>query len=221
MRKTLLISGLVLLVAAPVFAQDRPVNFSLGGGVTFPTGDVADSFDMGGHFVAGLSFNFTDNVGFETDYQYHWMPGPERSFPNVGSAGSTLIESNHQMHVGTFNLIIRTPSSSPVAAYFLAGPGVYHRVVQLTTPAVGFITVCDPYWYVCFPTAVSTDQIVGDRSSTDFGVDFGGGVTFGGEARFFVEARFHYVFGDDVNIPGGTTRSTNAQYFPITFGIRF
>ena len=221
MRRTLLISGLVLLVAAPVLAQDRPVNFFIGGGVTFPSGDVASTFDTGGHFLAGLSFNFTDNVGFETDYQYHWMPGPERTFPNVGGSGTVLIESNHQMHVGTFNLIIRTPSSSPVAAYFLAGPGVYHRIAQLTTPSVGFITVCDPYWYVCFPAAVSVDQVVGDRSSTDFGIDFGGGVSFGGGARFFVEARYHYVFGDDINIPGGGTRSTNAQYFPITFGIRF
>ncbi len=221
MRKILLISGLVLLVAAPVVAQDRPVNFSLGGGLTFPSGDVADSFDMGGHFLAGLSFNFNDAVGFEADYQYHWMPGPERSFPNVGTSGTTLIESNHHIHMGTFNVIVRTPSSSPVAGYFLGGVGVYNRVVQLTTPAVGFITVCDPYWYVCFPTAVSTDRIVGDRSSTDFGIDFGGGVTFGGEARFFVEARYHYVMGDDINVPGGTARSTNAQYIPITFGIRF
>jgi opacity protein-like surface antigen len=103
----------------------------------------------------------------------------------------------------------------------MAGPGVYNRVVQLTTPAVGFITVCDPYWYVCFPTAVSTDQIVGDRSSTDFGFNFGAGVTFGGGARFFVEARYHYVMGDDFTGPGGTTVSSSAQYFPITFGIRF
>ena len=222
MRRTLLIAGLVLLVAAPALAQDHPVNFSLGGGVTFPQGDVADSFDMGGHFLAGLAFNFSDNVGFETDYQFHWMGGPDRTFASaVGGASPVLIESNHQIHMGTFNIVVRTPSSSPVAAYFLAGPGVYNRKVQLTTPAVGVTTVCDPYWYVCFPVAVSTDQIVGDRSRTDFGVNFGGGVSFGGAARFFVEARYHMVFGDEINVPGGTARSTDAQYFPITFGVRF
>jgi opacity protein-like surface antigen len=221
MRRILLISGLLLLVAAPLRAQDRPVNVILGGGVTFPFGDLSDSFNTGGHFDAGVAFQPSDNFGVEIDYQYHWMPGPERTFPNVGTAGSTLIESNHQMHVGLFDIILRTPSTSPVAGYFMAGPGVYHRIVQLTTPAVGFITVCDPYWYVCFPTAVSTDQIVGDRSSTDFGFNFGAGVTFGGEARFFVEARYHYVWGDDFTGPGGTTVSSSAQYFPITFGIRF
>jgi opacity protein-like surface antigen len=222
MRRILLIAGLALLVATPALAQDRPVNFLIGGGVTFPTGDVADSFDMGGQFIAGLAFNFNDNIGFETDYQFHFMGGPERTFAqNIGGASPVLIESNHQIHMGTFNIVVRTPSTSPVAAYFLAGPGVYNRKVELTTPAVGIITVCDPYWYVCFPTPVSTDQIIGDRSSTDFGLNFGGGISFGGGARFFVEARYHMVFGDDITVPGGTTRSTDAQYFPITFGLRF
>ena len=57
---------------------------------------------------------------------------------------------------------------------------------------VGVITVCDPYWLICYPTAVSTDAIVGDRSSTDFGINVGGGVNFG---AFYAEARYHYVWG--------------------------
>ena len=221
MRRTLLISCVILVSAAVAQAQDRPVNFNIGGGVTFPVGDVADTFDTGGFFQAGLSFHFNDTVGFEVDYQYHRLPGPERSFPSVSGTGPVLIESNHQMHVGSFNLLVRSPSTSAVAAYFLAGPGVYNRKVQLTTPSVGLITVCDPYWYVCYPTPVEVDRIVGDRSSTDFGFDIGGGVSFGGGARFFVEARYHYVWGDDITLPDGSTRGTNASYFPITFGIRF
>ena len=87
---------------------------------------------------------------------------------------------------------------------------------------MGFITVCDPYWLICYPTAVSTDAIIGDRSSTDFGVNVGGGVTFG---AFYVEARYHYVWGPEVTAAGGAagaqTYSTNASYFPITVGFRF
>ena len=221
MRRTLLVSSLVLILGAPALAQDRPVNVSLGGGVTFPVGNVGDTFDTGGHFQAGVSFNFNDYVGFEADYMYHRLGGPERSFPDNLGGAPVLIQSNHQMHVGSFNLLVRSPSSSPVAAYFLAGPGVYHRIVQLTTPSVGFVSVCDPYWFVCYPAAVSVDTIVGDRSSTDFGFDFGGGVTFGGAARFFLEARYHYVWGPEFDLPDGTTRKANSQDFPITFGIRF
>jgi hypothetical protein len=112
---------------------------------------------------------------------------------------------------------------------YVLGGGIYHRMVQLTSPAVGFVTVCDPYWYACFPAATSIDQVIGDRSSNDFGINFGGGITFGHEAKFYVEARYHYVWGPKVN-PGTPTPqastvptnvSSNASYFPLIFGVRF
>jgi hypothetical protein len=119
---------------------------------------------------------------------YNWMPGPEKTFtffpgPEGGIGTQQLIESNHHMHTGTFNAVYTLPraSGSRVGAYFLGGPGFYHRTVQLTSPATGYTTVCDPYWYWCYPALVSVDRILGDRSSTDFGINFGGGVTFGGE----------------------------------------
>ena len=222
MRKTAVILVLAFVLAAPAgaAAQDRPVTFNLGGGVTFPFGDLKDTFDTGWNLQFGGQINFTENVGLEIDYMYHRMNGPDRSFPSL-DGGSVLIESNHQMHVGSFNLIFRTPQRGAVGGYFLAGPGIYHRIVQLTSPAVGFVTVCDPFWLVCFPDAVEVDRIIGDRSSTDFGFDFGGGVTFGTSAKFFVEVLYHYVWGDDFTLPDGSTRSSTAQYVPITFGVRF
>jgi hypothetical protein len=99
-------------------------------------------------------------------------------------------------------------------------------MVQLTSPAVGYTTFCDPYWYVCYPAAVSVDNIIGDRSATDFGMNFGGGITFGHEVKFYIEARYHYVWGGSLpaatqgaNTAGPT--STNASYFPLLFGVRF
>ena len=106
------------------------------------------------------------------------------------------------MHAGTFNLVVRSTGGGGVGGYFLAGPGIYHRIIQLTTPSVGFATVCDPYWLICYPAAVSTDAIVGDRSSTDFGFNFGGGLTFGHAAKFYVEARYHYVWGPKITAAG-------------------
>ena len=115
--------------------------------------------------------------------------------------------------------------------------GIYHRIVQLTTPSVGYTSVCDPYWYVCYPTLVSVDAIIGDKSSNDFGIDFGGGLTFGHESKFYVESRFHYVWGKTftpsaTTLPSGVTVgttqtscadgcTTNAAYFPLTFGFRW
>lgn len=224
MRKLVILLTLLALVPASAIAQDKPVQFNIGGGVTFPVGDVADSFDTGWNFAAGLTFNTSEAVGFQAEYQFHRFGGPDRVFDNLiptpTASDSILIESNHQMHVGSFNVVLRAGGTSGVRGYLVAGPGIYNRKIQLTTPSVGFITVCDPYWLICYPTAVSTDTIVGDRSSTDFGVNVGGGVNFG---AFYVEARYHYVWGPEVTPVGGggQSYSTNASYFPITFGFRF
>jgi hypothetical protein len=218
----------VLLLAAPAFAQDKPVEFNVGFGATFPVSNLKNDFDAGWNGDFGVTFFVKPAVGLQAEYGYHHMNGPERTFPDLtpGSNGSVLIESNHHMHIGTFNLVVRSHGRGAAGGYFLVGPGVYHRTIQLTTPSVGFITVCDPYWLICYPTAVSTDAIVGDRSSTDFGMNFGGGITFGHEAKFYVEFRYHYVWGPKVGavatpVASSGTTSTNVQYFPITFGFRF
>lgn len=213
-----------LALAGAVAAQDKPVEFHVGGGVAFPVGDIADSFDTGFNFATGLTFNANETIGFMGEYQYFRFGGPDRVFDNAvitpGSPDKILLESNHQMNVVDFNVVFRAGGTSGMRAYLLAGPGVYWRKVQLTTPTVGFITVCDPYWYICYPTAVSTDAIIGDRTSTDFGINVGGGVNFG---AFFVEARYHYVWGPKIEAQAinGQTYSANASYFPISAGFRF
>lgn len=222
MRKTLMLATLLALaIPAAARAQDA-VEFNFGGGVTFPVGDVAESFDTGWNFTAGLTFNANEVVGFQGEYQYHRFNGPERVFNSVVPPfDRILIESNQQMHVGAFNLVLRAGGTSGVRGYLVAGPGVYQRKIQLTTPSVGVITVCDPFWLICYPAPVATDTIIGDRSSTDFGVNAGGGINFG---AFYVEARYHYVWGPEVTAAGavgGQTYSTNASYFPVTVGFRF
>jgi opacity protein-like surface antigen len=229
MRKfVLVLAAMALVLPASVSAQDKPVEINLGGGVSFPTGDLADSFDTGWNGAVGVTFNFTPNVGFQAEYMYQRFGGPDRQISllptPVDDDSDTLgtIESNHQMHAGTFNLVVRSNTGGAANGYFLVGPGVYNRKVQLTSPSVGYTTICDPYWLVCYPGLVPVDTIIGDRSSTDFGFNVGGGVTFGQAAKFYVEARYHYVWGPKITAPGGGTEySTNASYFPTTFGFRF
>ena len=176
---------------------------------------------------------------------YDRLGGPDREINVVATPFDTestvgTLESNHQLHTGTFNLVYSPwvnaegRNSHLVGAYFLGGGGIYHRIIQLTTPSVGYTTVCDPYWYVCYPTLVEVDRIIGDRSSNDFGMNFGAGMTFGSDAKFYIETRWHYVWGPKVtttaiatpavtgSVPDCTQGcSTNAQYFPLTFGVRW
>jgi opacity protein-like surface antigen len=229
----------VFIAAAPARAQDyKPVDVNFGFGWAFPVSGFNDAFDAGWNGAAGATFNITPMIGIQAEYMYAHMGGPERTIsvvsnPIAASATNGLLESNHQMHVGTFNLVTRTNSADRmIQGYGVGGLGIYHRKVEITSPSVGYTTYCDPYWYVCYPTLVSVDQVVGDRSSNDFGMNIGGGVTFGREAKFFVEARYHYVWGPKVETPGGSvlpdgtlttakTFSSNGQYIPLTFGVRW
>jgi hypothetical protein len=238
MRNLLASVFVVLVTAAPAIAQDeRPVSFSLGGGALFPTGGLNDSFNAGWNGGLGVTFNITPTWGVQGEYNYHWMPGPEREInisptPNGSPTTIGLLESNHHMHAGTFNLVnrINPGRDRKIGGYLLAGGGIFHRTVQITSPSVGYTTYCDPYWYVCYPALVEVDRIVGDRSSNDFGMNFGGGVTFGTDVKFFVETRYTYVWGKDVVpsagvLPASTTTptslSTSASYMPLNFGVRW
>ena len=208
MRKSVVMSALaaLVLVSIPAAAQDKPVEVNVGFGTTLPVSNLKNDFDAGWNGDVGVTFFVNPVVGIQAEYGYHRMDGPERTFPDLtpGNSGSILIESNHHMHVGTFNLVFRPHTTGAVGGYVLAGPGVYNRTIELTTPSVGIITVCDPYWLICYPTPVSTDAVVGSRSSTDFGMNFGGGITFGHQAKFYVEFRYHYVWGPKVTAPGST-----------------
>jgi|SRR5436190_4948433 len=239
MRRLLSAFFLILVAAVPAAAQDyKPVGVNIGFGWTFPTADFKNSFDAGWNGTFGVAFNFNQHLGVQGEYIYSRMEGPEKTIsltatPVAAAATNGIIESNHQMHIGSFNLVYRGESKDhPIGGYVLGGGGIYHRIVQLTSPSVGYTTVCDPYWYVCYPAAVSVDSIIGDRSSNDFGIDFGGGVTFGREVKFFVETRYHYVWGPTITPAASTTTadssarcsggcSSNASYYPLTFGVRW
>jgi hypothetical protein len=223
-----------MAMAAPAFAQDKPVEINIGGGAIFPLSNFKNDFNAGGEFQVGATFWARPNVGIEVDYNYARMNGPDKTIvvtpgPGTGPSSTQLIQSNHQMHAVVFDGVYRTHNTDQIVNYYgLAGLGYYHRIIQLTSPAVGYTTICDPYWLVCYPAAVSVDNILGSRSSNDFGINFGAGVEFGHEAKFFVEARYVYVWGPTVNPPGGivaptttSSTSTSVQYFPLMFGVRF
>jgi opacity protein-like surface antigen len=236
MRDLVAAAFAVLLASTPVFAQDPPsIGFNFGGGMAFPVTGLNDAFNTGWNGSIGLTFNITPEVGVQGEYMYDRLGGPDRQFDFSATPGadtqSGIIESNHQVHTGTFSLVY-TPRLAaneralPIGVYVLGGGGVYHRLIQLTTPSVGFASVCNPYWYICYPTAVPVDRIIGDRSSNDFGMSFGAGVTFGGDAKFYVETRYHYVWGPKIRpeatpANGASEYSTNAGYFPVTFGVRW
>jgi opacity protein-like surface antigen len=221
----------ILAAATPAQAQgDRPVHVNIGGGFTVPVSDVSERFSTGGSFNIGVIFEpqATPLFGFQVEYSYSGLGGEDKQIPlfptpvaTVG--GSALIESHHNMQYIDFNGIVKRPGNPTIGPYAIGGLGAYYRSVSLTTPDVGYTTWCDPYWYVCYPTLVEIDRVIGDRSSWDPGINLGAGVTFrlGESALFYVETRWHYIWGPEFTDGDGVTQKANGQYFPVTFGFRF
>ena len=152
MRDLLAAAFVVLIAGTPALAQDTPVGFNFGGGVAFPVTGLNDAFNTGWNGNLGLTWNITPEVGILGEYMYDRLGGPDRSFdfsatpiPGAGTQ-SGIIESNHQVHTGTFNLVY-TPRLAaneravPIGVYALGGGGIYHRLIQLTTPSVGYASV--------------------------------------------------------------------------------
>ena len=233
MRTTVWVVTIAMLgITVPAGAQDRKVEGNIGGGYSAVIGDAREHTGDAGLFEAGVTFNFTPTLGFKTNYNYTGL-GKEKTVtlpvtnpPSQPSLQEFSADGN--MHDVTFDFVMKGDPSSRAVPYGLFGPGIYHRTVNITTPAVGFTTICDPYWYVCYPVAVSVDQVIGSRSSTDFGINFGGGVAFkvGESTSIYFDVRYIYIWGPTFDIPavgGNPARSFkgNAQALPFTFGVRF
>ncbi len=221
---------IALVAAAPAAAQDKPVSVNFGGGYTYALSEIRNHLGDGWNFAAGVTFNMNSVFGIQVEYGFNGLGQKQIDLPVGATPGtaSTVLRpfyADMNMQYGVFNAVIHTPSERALRPYLVAGLGVYYRPIKVTTGSVGYVPgFCDPWWYGCYPGGfVPVDVIVGERISTDFGVDFGGGVDvkLGRSMAFYVEARYHYIWGPPVTRQDGSTQKANGQFFPITFGVRF
>jgi opacity protein-like surface antigen len=229
--KRALIAAFVITVfaAVPARAQsDQPVHMIIGGGMVTPLSGVGDRFNTGGAFAIGFTFERTVPFGLQVEYGFNKLGGPEVRIPLMVNplatpSGTAVIESHHKVHYFVASALFHTDGERRFNPYGLAGGGMYHRTVSLTTPDIGFTTYCDPYWYVCYPTVEEIDRVIGDRSTWDPGVNVGGGlaIRLGHAAAFVIEARWHYTWGPTFTSLDGAEQRANGNYFPVTFGFKF
>ncbi len=232
MRRAIVFLFVAALVAAvPASAQDeKRVAFHFGSGATISTGELNNHLGNGYNLNFGLTFNVTPVIGFLAEYSYNGMGEKQVNLPVVSNpiAGAPSLNQpfygDMNMQYGAFNVMVKPPLESRVRPYLTTGLGIYYRPIKVTTPSVGYVPgYCDPFWYYCSPGGyVAIDAIVGSRSSTDFGINFGGGVNFrvGESASIFAELRYHYIWGPKYTV-NSTTYDSNSAFYPITFGVRF
>jgi len=218
----LFLVGLVLM-PSPAAASDKPYSFSIGGGLATPVGGVGESLGTGGQVTMGLGFKVRPQITVFGEYNFSSLGSKDLTVPQPLITDAESFSGNGWFQYGGGGVTFTPWQSGKSSVYVLGGAGVYYRSVYVTTPATGLVTICRPDWFICFPTAVTVDEIVASRNTTDPGVSFGGGFTYrlSTLASFFVEARYHYIWGPEVKTPSGGTQKADAQFFPITFGFRF
>jgi len=228
-RRLVVIAAALLAVAGPVSAQDSPVSVNLGAGFTIPYSDLKDAFGTGANFQLGVNVRVSPMAKIQIEYGFNRLgskdlkPGAASTLP-AGVVTSIPLTANHTMHDADFNLLIGPPLKDKAAVpYGIIGGGIYHQIVNVTTPAVGLATVCDPWLYICYPTPVAVDKIVGERSNTSFGFNLGGGVSVRvtDTTKFYAEIRYIHTNGPSFTNAAGTSVTANGNYFPFTFGFRF
>jgi len=231
-RRVGLVFVATVMAATTAAAQDvKPVQLTIGGGWTEVLGPAKDHIGQAGNFTLGILFNMNPIVSLQGEYAWNGVKKKRLSLPTVNPLGTQDFFADGNMQYGDFNVLLHAPTHGKAKPYGIVGAGVYYRPVNITTPGTGLTTVCDPWWYVCYPVAVSVDNVVGSRSSTDFGMNFGGGVDFRfhEHASFYIEVRYHYVWGPTLqvptNLPAGFTPpanlKANGEFLPLTFGFRF
>ena len=218
----------LLAAASPAWAQGPKFSFNIGGGFVTPVSESKEVFGTGGNFELGGTFHASSAIGIQLQYGYNRFGSkdltvtPTTPTPHAGDLNESIpLSVNHSQHNGELNLVFN-PHTEHIAPYVIAGMGIYHDIVNVTTPSVGVATVCDPWIYVCYPGVVAVDQIIGERTNTAFGINVGGGLNFrAGHAAIYAEVRYIHDWGPSFTDATGASVSANGNYIPVTFGLRF
>jgi opacity protein-like surface antigen len=201
-------SGIGLLLAGAVFAQETPkFTFNIGGGFTQPVGETGARLNNGWNLGAGAGYNFTSHVGALVQFSDNQSDINRATLNNLGFPGA-----NVNIWSLTLNPIVHTNPRGPVDLYFIGGGGFYHWRQEFTAPDVAAVTGFDPF-FGFFQAVVPTQDVLSSYSVNKPGVNGGLGLAFGTKwnLKFYAEARYHrIIFGD-----------RHADMLPVTFGVRW
>lgn len=195
-----------------------PVGFNIGGAVGLPLARSSDRFDVGGGFVAGISYNPLPEIGIQAEYSFTHYSVQSDVLPGTG------LDGNQTLQYGDLNLVVRPVTRGRFGFYLVGGPGIYNRDVEVTQfEGVATTPYCDPWLLFCFPAAVPVSTVVGSQNSTDFGLNGGVGVyaTLAPPLKLYLEGRYHYIWGPSFTNASGQQRDANGQYIPIVLGLAF
>jgi Outer membrane protein beta-barrel domain len=212
MKRTILYVVVGILFTKNLVAQDRlkHVTFDVGGGFSFPTGQLANRADTGFGLVASGGPRFSPSLSIGLDFAIQFFnvenrPPGEVTVPNF--TFGAMVRTWSLTVNPTYQFLRRERSSY----YATAGYGLYNRQLQDLAHGAAAGNTCDAFWNVCVSNSPTGSSLTGNVNPYRGGYNVGGGVNFGSRTKLFVEVRYHHMF---------TSRSPT-ELIPVTFGVRW
>jgi opacity protein-like surface antigen len=186
--------------------------FNLGGGLNLPNG-TTNTFVKGGGGVAavGAARNFNKYFGFRLDFMWANLPLRTSALQLAQAPGGT-----DHVYAVTLDPIFSIPFTQKYSAYFLIGPGFYHRSGKLDSSTAVPGSACNAFWTwwgTCFNGNVPLNRNFLAESQNEFGLNFGGGVARKLRGNLELYGEFRYLHGKHNNI--------TTDFRPITIGLRW
>lgn len=211
MTASRLLAAALLLSTAAVgsAAADSSWGGNVGLGYNWPLATAADNVDGGLAFVGGVSYA-PESWPVALRFEFQWNDfDPKDSVLDRFEVGN----GDARIWSLTANAEWVNEVSSRWGYYLIGGIGYYDRELELSEPGSTWITVCNPWWGICYPTLVPVNRVVGRYSDGSWGLNGGVGLTFpvSRSSEFYVEARYHWVDSDE----------SSTQYIPLILGFRF
>src|SRR5512142_2892129 len=119
MKHILLASGIGLLLAGAVSAQETPpFTFNVGGGFSTPVGNTGRHLNTGWNFDAGVGYNFHPRFGALVQFNDSQFDINGTTLARIGFPGGDV-----NVWSLTLNPIVHTNPRGPVDLYFIGGGG--------------------------------------------------------------------------------------------------
>jgi opacity protein-like surface antigen len=208
-KKSLLLAGAALLIAAPCFSQSK-LSFSVAGGPTVPGKHAGSDFNTGFNLGAGVGYHPVPAFGVMAEFGFSRLGITDSSLENIG-----VPDGSGRIYSVTLNPMFHLNPTGRFDVYFIGGGGYYRRTIEFTEPSSAISTAFDPFYGIFFPVEIPTTTVLGSFSQNRGGINGGAGVAirFGDDSRssFFAESRYHYIF----------TSPVRTGYLPVSFGFRW
>jgi opacity protein-like surface antigen len=170
--------------------SNRIASFGIGGGVSVPVSDAGDAFKTGFNGQGFARFNLHQlPIQPRVDFTFSKFDLKDVKLQTPGASGTG------QIFAGIANVQFNFMHSGAVRPYIVAGLGAYNS-----------------------KTDISGVPNVSGSSSTDFGINAGGGFVFklGSAVSGYAEGRIDNVYSN-----GGFVSSDQVKVIPVTFGLVF